>query len=352
MEANDLLKRKHYKDLVITENQKIEIQKVLDFLFSSKNKDECILKKQNTLKIMPYMIQAGVDNLFLQRIIRKQKYSKNRVTLYGMLILYGEKGYEYWNNYCKKQSKTNTYEYKKEKYGWTKEQFAEFNKSRAVTKDNLIKRHGSDKGLEIWSNYKEKQKYTNSLEYYYEKYGKDNGYYKWIEYNKSKALTLENFIKKYGNEIGKEKFIEYWDKKHNNFFSNISQELFWCIYKDLKWKDKLHTYFATLNKEFRKYNGSGWYFYDFVITNKNICIEFNGDDWHANPKKYLPDAKIPIYESLGHDIKAREIWENDNEKNAFIKKAGYDIIIVWESDYKNDPDKVIKKCIERIYNGI
>ena len=51
------------------------------------------------------------------------------------------------------KAKKNTFEYKKEKFGWSPEDFKEFNKSRAVTKENLIKKHGEEKGLEIFNNY-------------------------------------------------------------------------------------------------------------------------------------------------------------------------------------------------------
>ena len=348
--ADWLLTRKHFKDLNPTEKQKQEIQKVLDFLNSPKNNIEQILKRQATIKILRSMIKSGVDDLYIRRIIRKQKYCKNKVTLYGMVLLYGKKGYEYWNDYKDKQSKTNTYEYKKQKYGWTKEKFNEYNKSRAVTIDNLILKHGEEKGKEIWNNYINRQRYTNTLEYYYEKYGKENGYKEWILYNSSKSNNLESYIKKHGEEKGKEKFIKFWEKNHYNFYSKISQELFWGIYKELSLYDKQHTYFATLNKEFGRMNGTTYYFYDFVITNKNICIEFNGDVWHANPSIYFPNETPKLLESMGYNITATEIWKKDEIKVDFLKNLGYNVLIVWENDYIKNKDKMIEKCLKEIYD--
>ena len=47
-----------------------------------------------------------------------------------------ELGKQKWKEYCNKQSITNTFEYKKEKYGWDENEFNEFNKK----KRNYIKK--------------------------------------------------------------------------------------------------------------------------------------------------------------------------------------------------------------------
>lgn len=44
------------------------------------------------------------------------------------ILMFGEEeGLKKWNHYCELQSKSNTFEYKKEKYGWTKEDFDAYN---------------------------------------------------------------------------------------------------------------------------------------------------------------------------------------------------------------------------------
>jgi len=48
----------------------------------------------------------------------------------------GKRRYEEYKNFL---AEKNTFEYKKEKYGWTEEKFKQFNNSRAVTEDNLIR---------------------------------------------------------------------------------------------------------------------------------------------------------------------------------------------------------------------
>ena len=75
--------------------------------------------------------------------------SRNRyaMTQEHMIEKYGEEeGNKIWDNYCKRQAETNTYEYKRKKYGMNKREFKEFNLSRAVTKKNLVKKYGEEIG--------------------------------------------------------------------------------------------------------------------------------------------------------------------------------------------------------------
>lgn len=66
---------------------------------------------------------------------------------------------------------------------------------------------------------------------------------------------------------------------------------------------------------------------------KNKVIEFYGDYWHKNPKKF-PKNKENIIK-----------WKYDAVKEETIKK-NYDLLIVWESDYVNDSDRILDLCME------
>lgn len=71
--------------------------------------------------------------------IAKENYNKRSVpTLENMIRKYGEtEGEIRWGAYREKQAKSNTFEYKRDKYGWTLEQFDAYNKSRGLSgKDN------------------------------------------------------------------------------------------------------------------------------------------------------------------------------------------------------------------------
>ena len=104
----------------------------------------------------------------------------------------------------------------------TKEEFNKFNRSRAVTYENLLNKYKDpNKAKEAYDNYINEQKRTKSLTYMIEKFGIDKA----NEINSQKALTLKNFIRKYGDVDGKIKYKEYLSK-HKNYYSQLSQICF------------------------------------------------------------------------------------------------------------------------------
>lgn len=85
--------------------------------------------------------------------------------------------------------------------------------------------------------------------------------------------------------------------------------------------------------------GTNWV--DFASGNK--VIEFYGDYWHANPAIVAP---MTIVKFRHKQILADEIWERDAKRLEFIKSKGYEVKIVWESDFRKNPEQVVKECIE------
>ena len=62
----------------------------------------------------------------------------------------------------------------------------------------------------------------------------------------------------------------------------------------------------------------------------NTVYEFNGDYWHGNPQvfdanKLHPDRKI----SFG------ELYLRTLQRESILKSAGYNVVSVWERDYKS-----------------
>jgi G:T-mismatch repair DNA endonuclease (very short patch repair protein) len=80
---------------------------------------------------------------------------------------------------------------------------------------------------------------------------------------------------------------------------------------------------------------------DIYIPQFNLIIEYNGDYWHCNPKKYTSD-----YYHKKKNKYAWEIWEYDKNKLELIKNNGYNLEVIWENDLKND-NKIIKHIIEK-----
>lgn len=249
------------------------------------------------------------------------------VTKEIMIKKHGKKeGLKKWKEYCNKQKITNTFKYKQEKYHWTKEQFDQFNKNRAVTKENLINKYGEELGLQYFNDYVNKQKYTKSKEYMIEKFGEE----KTQEINQSKAITLQNFIKKYGEIKGIKKY-EQIISKLPVFYSNISQDFFNKLDEYLN--SKYTTYYATKNTEYGVKLDDIYIRLDYFILELNLCIEFNGTYYHGDPRIFNENDYPNPHNK---NITAKEIWENDNKRYKMLKeKRNIDTIVIWENDYRN-----------------
>jgi hypothetical protein len=297
--------------------------------YQTKNKSR-VFNVMNEITAFAYNIPYDVMDLWI-----KEKYA---VTLNNLIRKYGKtEGEKKWKTYCEKQAVTNSFEYKKQNYGWTQDDFDEYNKNRSVTLENLIQRHGENLGLVKWNEYIEKQKLTKSKDYVVNKYGIDF----WKNLCNSKAHTIENYLKRYGSEEeANNKLIEFYSNlKSSGIVSKSSQNYFEKL--DVHLSDKYKTYFFNKNgKEYGKNLGSRWVYLDYYISELNLCIEYNGDLFHANPKHFNPgDKPIPF-----SDIESREIWRRDDEKITLLKeKYQIETIVIWESELPT-----IEELLEKI----
>ena len=80
---------------------------------------------------------------------------------------------------------------------------------------------------------------------------------------------------------------------------------------------------------------------DIFVPELNLIIEYNGDYWHCNPKKYDKD-----YFNEKKGKYAWELWEYDEKKLELIRNFGYNLEVVWEDDYKSDKT-IINNIINR-----
>jgi hypothetical protein len=263
----------------------------------------------------------------------KRFTQKTSMTLDNLIRKYGEEeGKKRWEKYCELQSITNKFEYKKEKYGWTEEDFNKFNKSRAVTLKNMIKKHGEEMGEKIFSEYVEKQRVNGK--------------------------TLEWFIEKHGKIKGNEVFREMLNSKlkgmlSGNSYSKPSQDLFDSL--DKYFSKNFTTYYHRKNSEAEFFievdNITRVFYLDYFIKELNVCVEFFGNYYHANPEKYKdPTQKIRFTKFFT----VQEIWDRDKKRIELLEKYhGIRTIIVWESDYYKNKDnenfykQIIKKCIKK-----
>jgi len=169
------------------------------------------------------------------------------------------------------------------------------------------------------------------------------------------VYTLDWFIKKYGDEIGKIKYEERsinvskishfrkYNKQNKENWSKISQLLFWEIYNIIK-KSFTTIYFGELNHEYSC--GVANNNYDFVVLDNKKIIEFNGDKFHANPNKFK-SSDIPL-KFLKKT--SEEIWLLDKIKIEKAISNGFDVKIIWESDYLKNKNQILLECIKFILN--
>jgi hypothetical protein len=129
----------------------------------------------------------------------------------------------------------------------------------------------------------------------------------------------------------------------------VSQELFSTLDKSIE-ELNLTTYYATKNMEFGKYLKSlGKYVkLDYFINELNLCIEFNGDLYHANPEIYSANDKAFFFNKK---LKAIDIWKNDLERYKTLNEEhNITTIVIWESDYNLNKTQIINNLKEKIWN--
>jgi hypothetical protein len=196
----------------------------------------------------------------------------------------------------------------------------------------------------------DKKSYTNRLDYWLSKgLTEDKANQKLIE--RQKTFTLNICIEKYGEKEGIKIYTnrqEKWQKSLNENgnlkqgFSKASQTLFFELLHYYDFESMKKIYFATKNEEYRlnKKEGGIW-IYDFTDLENKKIIEYNGDQYHANPKLYeANDYPHPFRKKLT----AKEIWEKDKKKKNVANENGFEILTIWDSEYRRYKDETIEKC--------
>jgi very-short-patch-repair endonuclease len=79
--------------------------------------------------------------------------------------------------------------------------------------------------------------------------------------------------------------------------------------------------------------------FDFYIPCINLLIEVDGDYWHANQEKYDEEDL--------NSIQKRNI-RVDEYKNTLASGRGYELLRVWESELKNDYERIKKMISNKI----
>ena len=126
----------------------------------------------------------------------------------------------------------------------------------------------------------------------------------------------------------REKIYRMLAKGDFSLSSKIEKEFIEKCVKPLGVKYKTQHYIEELH-----------HFCDAYLPENNTIIEFQGDYWHGNPKKY---EKEELSSFQLEKIKKDEILRE------YCKNNGISLIEVWESDYNRNSDNITKMLSESI----
>lgn len=159
-----------------------------------------------------------------------------------------------------------------------------------------------------------------------EKYGEDEGIKIWQDRQDRWQETLNS---KSSEEITR------INKARISTMSSISKAEKEII-KELEKNDVGH----PVNSQFVLFaDNNKRYVYDISVGNK--IIEYNGDFWHCNPTLYNEGYINPRTKE-----KSTYRWKKDKEKIKVAEDQGYEVLVIWESEYKQNKEDVIKQCIQ------
>jgi len=310
-----------------------KIQRLYDYIISNR-----LSLTNGYYNTFCHLVSHDLDDLANRFDFLRQNNTRRTKETY--MARYGnEIGLEKWESYREKHRVKNLYETKKEKYGWSVEEFNEFNRSRAVTQEKCIARHGEQVGLQIWENYIEKQRYTNTLDYFEKKYGLD-GYQKWINYNqeKGKSSNIDWIMSKYS--VDKTTALELLSKRNNRGYTSKA-ELTFIEYIESSLGASLQ--YTVKTNQFCIWSDvlQSPCFYDITDSQRMKIIEFNGDYWHCNPLMYDSSFYHPHLKMTANDI-----WAYDYDKIKAATTRGFSLKIIWEADFIKDANTVIKEVVK------
>lgn len=268
-----------------------------------------------------------------------------------------------WEQYVKKRN--NTYQERKKNN-------RDYN---SFSVNCYIKKYGEEEGVKRWTEMRVKNVNNCTKQALIEKYGEEEA--EIIAKRRWNNTSLESFISRLGEEEGKKQYSLYIEKMKNvynlpfliqthgeeeglklykkrtknkvvatNKYSKISKKLFDKICDIMNIKNGEIAFYAekekfiVLSDEEIKILHQRILFPDFLYNNK--IIEFYGNIWHANPNIY-EDYDYP--HPFKKDVTSIEIRNQDNNRLRVLQQKGYKVLVIWESEYKQDFNKVLKKCV-------
>lgn len=311
---------------------------------------------ESWIPAIAYMVLYNLTN-YTGRLRRLKALGRKKQIRYGMLIQFGKDNFE---KYIKQHTEKRTKHFRNRKQYWLSQGLDE---AAAIDKVSEIQKScaaQAAKKLKGTSEYSCRSiTYWLSLGYSLEDarlevkrvQGREHSAErnaKWLKTLSDKPLaekelislkkghSVESYMAKGMTEKEATKLSRTFFAKRRDY-SLISQKLFEMV------EAKLDTtcYFKLRNYE-KQFNGKNVDFYS-----NSVVIEFYGDYWHANPERYTNDFVI-------YGKTAKQIWQDDKDRLDLILKhpAVSKIGIVWESEFRKNPDIVIQSILQFIKGEI
>jgi hypothetical protein len=186
-------------------------------------------------------------------------------------------------------------------------------------------------------------KYSKTINYYIEKYGKDDGERIWYDIQSKKdSMSFKFFLKKNNNDY-KKSLIEYKERLklanvargYNCFYSKESFILFNDVVKQINLNVESiifgeNEYFIEYYDELLMKNRK--YFYDFTDLKNRIIIEYNGLNWHPNKEKMTSEKYDAWYHPFDKTIDRTSLEKKDIHKKKVAEDNNFDVLILWNTE--------------------
>jgi len=199
-------------------------------------------------------------------------------------------------------------------------------------------------------------KNSKTIEYYIDKFGKDNGELIWKNINNKKnSMSFDYFLKK--NNFDYEKsIIEYKNRIRSicpniKNFGNYSPASF-NFFKKLLTKIKITNYLFGKNELILEYfdenNKKRKFYYDFVDLDNNIIIEYNGLIWHPNKEKMSNEQLNKWYFPFNKSITVEDLNKKDEIKEKVALDNNYVQISIWDCDNDDHNINIIIELYKKL----
>jgi hypothetical protein len=317
----------------------------------------------------------------------EERKKKSAITEQNLIEKYGEiEGKSRWNSYKNKLKIRGTLDWYIQKYGKVDgtgkynlknkklsvsygalklNGFSDFeineirnkhaNKSvRSI--DNFISESGDEmKGVIKYNNYISKKTLNSSfgLEYWIKKCDGDISLAK-NKLSEHQSRNINWWKNKYGEIDGVIKYNNWLVKTTNAIMTgdNVSKGQI-SLENDIKeiYNGKILGYcekygIILTNIEKKIFNIKNSILYpDIILPDLKIIINYHGDFWHGSETIF--NNENTIIPRINKSVK--DVRLNDVEKDRLYVSRGYNVITIWEKDYKKNKENAIKKIKNEIY---